>query len=167
MKPASPTALTSEVARIYPERPIVGVGAVVLEGDRVLLVRRANEPLKGEWSLPGGAVDVGESLRDAVKREVREETCLEIEVGPIVEVLDRIRREADGRVRFHYVLVDFVCRPTGGIALAASDAADVVWAERATLGRYRVADLTVAVIEKAAAVAATAWTPTGVRDDRE
>jgi ADP-ribose pyrophosphatase YjhB (NUDIX family) len=167
MKPASRTGPASEVARTYPERPIVGVGAVVLQGNRVLLVRRANEPLKGEWSLPGGAVDVGESLRDAVKREVREETCLEIEVGPVVEVLDRIRREADGRVRFHYVLVDFVCRPTAGIALAASDAEDVVWADRAALIRYRVADLTVAVIEKATAVAATAWAPTDVPDNRE
>ena len=119
--------------RIYPERPIVGVGAVVLEGNRVLLVKRANEPLKGEWSLPGGAVDVGESLGDAVRREVREETCLDIEVGPIVEVVDRIRREADGRVRFHYVLVDFLCRPLGGTARAASDAAEVVWADRAAL----------------------------------
>jgi ADP-ribose pyrophosphatase YjhB (NUDIX family) len=145
--------------RIYPEQPIVGVGAVVLEGNRVLLVKRANEPLKGEWSLPGGAVDVGESLGDAVRREVREETCLDIEVGPIVEVVDRIRREADGRVRFHYVLVDFLCRPLGGIARAASDAADVVWADRASLGRYHVADLTVAVIDKGVALAAAAWAP--------
>jgi ADP-ribose pyrophosphatase YjhB (NUDIX family) len=151
---------------MYPERPIIGVGAVVLDGNRVLLVKRANEPLKGEWSLPGGAVDVGESLGDAVKREVREETCLEIEVGPIVEVLDRIRREPDGRVRFHYVLVDFLCRPIGGSAHAASDAAEVAWADRAALGRYRVADLTVAVIDKGAALAATAWLPpsAGLRD---
>jgi ADP-ribose pyrophosphatase YjhB (NUDIX family) len=135
------------------------VGAVVLDGNRVLLVKRANEPLKGEWSLPGGAVDVGESLGDAVRREVREETCLDIEVGPIVEVLDRIRREPDGRVRFHYVLVDFVCKPTGGTARASSDAAEVVWADRATLARYGVADLTVAVIDKAAALAPTTWIP--------
>jgi ADP-ribose pyrophosphatase YjhB (NUDIX family) len=159
MRSASRGGATPEDSRIYPERPIVSVGAVVLEGNLVLLVKRANEPLRGDWSLPGGAVDVGESLGDAVRREVREETSLEIEVGPIVEVLDRIRREPDGRVRFHYVLVDFVCKPTGGTAHAASDAAEVVWADRATLGRYGIADLTVAVIDKAAALAATTWTP--------
>jgi len=83
--------------RRHPERPIVAVGAVILDGDRVLLVKRGQEPLKGEWSLPGGAVEIGETLRAALTREVREETCLDIEVGPVVEVLDSIRRDTDGR----------------------------------------------------------------------
>lgn len=145
--------------RIYPERPIVGVGAIVLEGDRVLLVKRAHEPLKGEWSLPGGAVDVGETLEEAIRREVREETCLDVEVGPIVDVLDRIRYDPDGRVKFHYVVVDFLCRPLSGTLQCASDAEEAAWAARADLGRYGVADATINVIDKAIARRATGWTP--------
>ena len=146
--------------RVYPERPIVGVGAVVLdERGRVLLVKRANEPLKGEWSLPGGAVDVGETLEDAMRREVREETGLDVEVGPIVDVLDRIRRDPDGRVRFHYVLVDFLCRPCGGTLQCASDAEEALWAGGADLRRYGVAEATINVIEKAVAQASIGWAP--------
>jgi ADP-ribose pyrophosphatase YjhB (NUDIX family) len=151
-------------ARRYPERPIVGVGAVVLDADaRVLLVKRANQPLQGEWSLPGGAVDVGETLEDAIRREVREETCLDVEVGPIVDVLDRIRYDAEGRVEFHYVLIDFVCRSIGGALECATDAADAAWAGSADLCRYGVADATIAVIAKGVARAAAGWT---VRDTR-
>ncbi len=134
--------------REYPERPIVGVGAVVLDGSRVVLVKRANEPLKGEWSLPGGAVDVGETLEQAIRREVREETGLDVEVGPIVDVLDRIRHDADGRIKFHYVLVEFLCRPIGGELRCASDAEDAVWAADPDLVRYAVAEATIGVIEK-------------------
>jgi len=149
----------SEDLRTYPERPIVGVGAIVLDGDRVLLVKRAHEPLKGEWSVPGGVVDVGETLEEAIRREVREETCLDIEVGPIVDVLDRIRYDPDGRVKFHYVLVDFVCRPVSGTLQCASDAEEAMWAECADLGRYGVADATISIIDKAIARRATGWTP--------
>ena len=144
--------------RVYPERPIVGVGAIVLDGTRVLLVKRAHEPLKGEWSVPGGAVEVGETLEEAIRREVREETCLDIEVGPIVDVLDRIRYDPDGRVKFHYVLVDFVCRPVGGTLQCASDAEEATWAERGDLGRYGVADATISVIDKAIARREAEWT---------
>ena len=144
--------------RSYPERPIVGVGAVVLDGRRVVLVKRANEPLKGEWSLPGGAVDVGETLVEAIRREVREETGLDVEVGPIVDVIDRIRPDSDGRVKFHYVLVDFLCRPTGGELRGASDAEEAAWADGADLQRYGVAEATIRVIDKGMARAATAWT---------
>jgi mutator protein MutT len=121
---------------------------VIVENGRVLLVRRAHEPLKGEWSLPGGAVECGETLVAAVAREVREETGLEVEVGPVAEVLDRIRTDADGRIRYHFVLVDYVCRPTGGTLAHGTDAADVAWAPIAKLAEYRVADVTVAVIRK-------------------
>jgi 8-oxo-dGTP diphosphatase len=135
--------------REFPDRPIVGVGAVVVDGDRVLIVRRAHEPLKGEWSLPGGAVEVGETLREAIAREVLEETGLAVEVGAVVEVLDRIRRDADGRVRFHYVLVDFLCRAVGGGLCCASDADAAAWVRLADLPAYHVADTTAAVIRKA------------------
>ena len=144
--------------RMYPERPIVGVGAVVLDGSRVLLVRRANEPLKGEWSLPGGAVELGETLQAAIAREVREEAGIDVEVGPMVEVFDRIRLDDQGRTRFHYVLVDFVCRPRSVAIANGSDAAAVVWADVAALGDYAVAEFTVAVIQKAVDSAQnTAW----------
>ena len=117
----------------YPDRPIVAVGAVILDGDRVLLVQRGQEPLKGEWSLPGGAVEVGETLDAALAREVREETALDVEVGPVVEVLDSIRRDADGRVEYHYVIIDYACRVRGGTPTAAAhgtDADDVRWVAR-------------------------------------
>ena len=136
--------------RPYPTRPVVGVGAVILDGDRVLLIKRAHEPLKGQWSLPGGGVELGETLEQAIAREVQEETGVDVEVGPIVDVLDRIGRDADGRVEHHFVLVDFVCRPSGGVLCSASDADDATWARLDELARYGVAEVTVRVIRKAA-----------------
>lgn len=150
--------------REYPEQPLVGVGAVVVDGARVLLVRRGNEPLKGEWSLPGGAVEVGETLEAAIAREVREETGLEIEVGPMVDVLDRIRFDADGRVRYHYVLIDFVCRSIGGTLARGTDAADARWAPVMELTQYGLTDTTMSVIQKALdRVRGGSWTPREVR----
>jgi mutator protein MutT len=136
--------------RKYPEQPIVGVGAVILDGDRVLLIKRGNEPLKGEWSLPGGAVNVGETLETAVAREVLEETGLEVAVGPIVEVLDSIRRDADGRVEYHFIIVDYKCSVRLGTATAGSDAADLHWADLRQLDHYRLTAMTLEVIRKAA-----------------
>ena len=135
--------------REYPDRPIVGVGAVVVDDGRVLLVRRGNEPLKGEWSIPGGAVECGETLEAAIAREVLEETGLAVDVGPIVDVLDRIRFDPDGRVHYHYVLVDFVCRPNGGTLCCGTDASEVKWAAVMDLGACGVAEATVTVIRKA------------------
>jgi mutator protein MutT len=137
--------------REYPSRPIVGVGAVILDGDCVLLVRRGREPLKGEWSIPGGAVESGETLEAAIAREVREETGLDVEVGGVVTVLDRIRLDADGRAHYHYVLIDFLCRRSAGTAACASDADELAWVPVRELERYRLADATVRVIESAAA----------------
>jgi ADP-ribose pyrophosphatase YjhB (NUDIX family) len=135
--------------RRYPGRPILGVGAVVIDGGSVLLVERAHEPLKGEWSLPGGAVDVGETVLDAVHREVREETGLEVAVGPLVEVVNRITHDAEGRVEYHFVILDYACRPTGGTLTPASDAAAAQWATRDDLGRFGLTAIACAVIEKA------------------
>ena len=141
--------------REYPEAPIVGVGAVVIDGTKVLLVRRGNEPLKGEWSLPGGAVELGETLQQGVVREVLEETGLVVVPAGIVDVLDRITQEevvqdgASGRVRYHYVLVDFVCHVTGGALREGSDADEVRWVAGEELGEYHLAPITVRVIEKA------------------
>jgi 8-oxo-dGTP diphosphatase len=135
--------------REYPERPIVGVGAVIVDGDRVLLVRRGHEPLKGEWSVPGGAVEIGETIEAAIAREVLEETGLVVDVGPIVDVIDRIRSDPDGRVRYHYVLVDFLCRPTGGALCCGDDADEAVWALAADLAGYGIAEATLRVIDKA------------------
>ena len=136
-------------AREYPERPLAGVGAVILDGEKVLLVRRAREPLRGEWSLPGGLVEVGEELTEALRREILEETGLDVRVGPVVEVLDRILRDEQGRVRFHYVLVDYLCRVEGGRLEAASDAAETRWVERSRLGDYALRPETLRVIAKA------------------
>jgi 8-oxo-dGTP diphosphatase len=138
--------------RKYPDRPIVAVGAVILDGDRVLLVQRGQEPLKGEWSLPGGMVEIGEPLGAALVREVREETSLDVVVGPVVEVLDSIRRDADGRVAYHYVIIDYACRVRGGTATTpavGSDAADARWVPIADLETYRVTATAIAVIRKA------------------
>jgi mutator protein MutT len=141
---------------VFPERPVIGVGAVILDGDRVLLVRRAHEPLKGEWSLPGGAVELGETLAEALAREVREETGLEVRVGPVVEVLDRVHRAPDGRIEYHFVLVDYLCAPAGGRLAAASDADSACWVRVDDLAPYRLASETLAVIVKAGR---TAWRP--------
>ena len=136
--------------REYPEAPIVGVGAVVIDGTKVLLVRRGNEPLKGEWSLPGGALEVGETLQQGVVREVLEETGLTVTPAGVVEILDRIVRDEESeRIRYHYVLIDFVCRVIGGSPLVGSDADEVRWVDRAALDEYQVAPVTVRVIEKA------------------
>ena len=135
--------------RPYPGRPVVGVGAVVLDGDRVLLVKRGQAPLKGHWSLPGGAVETGETLEQAVAREVLEETGITIDVGPMVEVLDRISRDVEGRVEHHFVLIDFVARPLRGVLEGASDADEAAWVAVADLAKYDVAAVTVGVIRKA------------------
>lgn len=133
--------------REYPERPWVGVGALIFREGRVLLVRRGHAPSLGEWSIPGGALEVGETLADGVKREVREETGLEVEPVATVDVVDRIARDKAGRVQFHYVLVDFLCRVIGGSEACADDAVALRWAEMDEL--EEVAPFTREVIAKA------------------
>jgi 8-oxo-dGTP diphosphatase len=141
--------LGGTMRREFPEAPLVGVGAVIVEDGRVLLVRRGTEPMLGQWSLPGGMLEVGESLTAGVVREVREETGLMVEPLELVELLDRIHREGE-RVRYHYVIADYLCRVVGGELIAASDADAVRWVERAEWNSHsalRLDPITVRVIE--------------------
>ena len=138
-------------SREFPEIPLMGVGAVVVREGRVLLVQRGTEPMKGRWSIPGGLLEVGESLVAGVAREVLEETGLMVEPVELIELLDRIHREGD-RVRYHYVIADYLCRVTGGDLCASSDAAAVRWVERAEWNSHSALALdpvTVRVIEAA------------------
>lgn len=113
--------------REYPDRPFVGVGAIIVENGRVVLVRRGRAPLLGEWSVPGGVLELGETVREGAVREAREETSLAVEPNKLLGVFDRVVRDDQGRTLYHYVLIDFLCRPTGGELKAADDAADARW----------------------------------------
>lgn len=126
------------MAREYPAHPVVGVGAVVVRDGKALIIKRAHEPRKGEWSLPGGLLELGESLADAARREIKEETNLEIEVGPIIETFDRVHRDDAGKIRYHFVIVDFVCWSTSGEATPGSDAEAVAWVTAEEIDRYGV-----------------------------
>ena len=130
------------MVREFPEAPLVGVGAVIVHEGRVLLVQRGREPLKGHWSLPGGMVELGESLQAGVIREVEEETGLLVEPVELIELLDRIHREGE-RIRYHYVIADYLCRVTGGDLKAASDADAVRWVERKEWNKPDLGDLSV------------------------
>ena len=137
------------MSRQYPDRPIVGVGAVVVVDGKVVLIRRRFEPLKGQWSLPGGAVELGETLEASIARELREEIGLEVEVGPVIEVFDRIMKDAESRVEYHYVLVDYLCWPIAGELRAGSDVDAAVLVDPSALEPYRLTKKATAVIERA------------------
>ena len=164
--PSDPEA--DAAGRQYPQRPVVGVGAVVLvptpgatdsDDIRVLLIKRRFEPLAGRWSVPGGMLELGERLADGLVREVREETGAEVEAGPVVEVFDGITRDDDGRVRFHYVLIDYLCRFIGGRIEAGSDVSAVELVAPADLARYDLTPKTLEVIHRAIAISRTAGVP--------
>ena len=127
---------------------MVGVGAVIVRGAKALIIKRAHEPRKGEWSLPGGLLELGESLQDAIRREVKEETSLEIEAGPILETFDRVHRDAAGRIRYHFVIVDFVCWSDAGDAMPGSDAEGCAWVTADEIDDYGVNVHAAAVIRK-------------------
>ena len=150
--------------REYPERPIVGIGGVVIEGGRALLIRRGNEPLMGQWSIPGGTLELGETLREGTARELTEETGLEVNVIEMIEVFERINfgRGADEtwttmeerrRPRFHFVIVDFLCERISGMPVAGGDVTDVVWADEDDLEKFALTPTATRVIRKAFSMA--------------
>ncbi len=135
--------------RRYPRRPILGVGAIILKRDRILLVERGRAPMAGYWSLPGGVLEAGETLEEGVRREVLEETGLDVRPAAVVQIFERILRDAQGRPEYHYVLIDYFCRVTGGTLAAASDVKRAAWVPRRLLGDYLITEGTLPVIEKA------------------
>ena len=139
----------SDDNRRYPDRPLLGVGALIFSGGTILLVERGKEPLKGYWSLPGGLVEVGEKLEDAIRREVREETGLEIEALSMFEIFERIMRDGEDRPEYHYVLIDYLCRPAGGELRAASDVSNTAWVSRAELTKFKITEGTLSVVQRA------------------
>src|ERR1700721_4118297 len=126
--------------REFPELPLVGVGAIIIEDSRVLLVKRAHPPLQAQWSIPGGVLELGEQCAEAPIREAREETGLTVEPGELLGVYDRILRNAEKRVQYHYVLIDFLCRRVGGELAAPDDAAEVRWFTREELPALKLAE---------------------------
>ncbi|MGA8865364.1 MAG: NUDIX hydrolase [Candidatus Sulfotelmatobacter sp.] len=134
--------------REFPESPLVGVGAIIIENDRVVLVKRAHPPLQDQWSIPGGALEVGELVREAAVREAREETGLVVEPGELLGVYDRVLRDREQRVQYHYVLIDFLCRRVAGELAAGGDAAESRWFTREELPQLNLAEDTLDVIGK-------------------
>lgn len=143
----------SRPSRQYPSQPIVGVGAVIVHQGQVVLIKRRFEPLAGQWTLPGGRLELGETLEAGLAREMLEETGLIVEVGPVVDVFDRIMLDPERRVRYHYVLIDYLCRPVGGALSHGSDVAAAEYADPSDLARYRLTPKATAVIQRAVVMA--------------
>ena len=137
--------------RLYPTRPLVGVGAVVWDGRRVLLERRGQPPAQGSWAIPGGLVELGETADAAVRREVREECGIEIEVGPVLGLFEPIQRDSDGRIRYHFTVIDFLAYYRAGELQPGDDAADVRWVTPAELAAYELNPATREMIAQALA----------------
>jgi 8-oxo-dGTP diphosphatase len=140
--------------RRYPERPVVGIGGAIVDAGQVVLIKRRYEPLAGQWSLPGGTLELGETLDAAVRREMLEETGLEVDVGEVVDVFDRILLDPGERVRYHFVLIDYLCRPVGGTLRPGSDVSDAVFVEPGRLPDYRLTPKALAIATRALAMAA-------------
>jgi mutator protein MutT len=140
-------------SREYPSRPICAVGVVVCKDDAVLLIQRGNPPRRGDWGLPGGAVELGETLREAARREVREECGIEIALGALIDAVDLMQNDEAGQLQYHYVVIDFVAAYLGGNLRAASDVRDARWVSVADLHDYGLPDKTREVIAQALKVA--------------
>ena len=141
------------MSREYPDYPRVGVGAVVLSRGRVLLARRGKAPAEGRWSLPGGLVELGETTREAIQREIAEECGLQVRIGEVAGILDRVVRDADGRIRYHWVLVDYVAFPESGTLGAATDVDDAQWVEVDDVPTFDTTDGLMDMIRRALALA--------------
>lgn len=135
--------------REYPDRPVVGVGGVIISGGRALLVRRGSPPLEGQWSIPGGMLEAGETLLLGVRRELLEETGIEVKVLELIEVFERINLDGEGKARYHYVVLDYLCEAVRGEARAGSDVTDVAWATPAELAQYALTETATRVVLKA------------------
>lgn len=142
-------------SREYPNRPFVGVGAVVVEGGRILMIKRGKPPRQGDWSLPGGAQKLGEVVDETARREVREETGLDVEVLGLIDVVDSIRKDDDGAVQYHYTLIDVLARPVGGTLAAGGDAMDAKWFARGELDAMKLWSETYRIIDLAIEMEAT------------
>lgn len=136
-------------SRRYPPRPILGVGAIIFRGDKVLLAQRAGPPMQGQWSLPGGVVETGETVLQALHREVLEETGLRVTEARFFELFERIMPDASGAIEYHYVLLDYVCKVAAGDAHAADDVSACVWSTRSGLAGFAITSGTLEVIERA------------------
>lgn len=147
--------------REYPERPLVGVGGVVVSNGRTLLIRRGGPPLEGQWSIPGGMLEVGETLLEGVRRELLEETGVDVRVGELIDVFERINLDGDGKTRYHFVVLDYLCEAVRGEARAGSDVTDVAWAAPSELAKYSLSETATRVILKAFGMAAG---PSGQND---
>jgi len=134
--------------REYPDTPIVGVGAIIRDKGRIVLIRRDREPAKGRWSFPGGGVELGETIHEAVCREALEETGLQVEVGDLVAIIDRILRDDAGRIQYHYVILDFSARPIGGALRPGDDASDVRWVSLPELDELDVTEQAKEIAQK-------------------
>ncbi len=135
--------------REYPSHPIVGVGGVIISNGRALLIKRGSPPMEGHWSIPGGLLEIGETLLEGVRRELREETGMEARPLDLIEVFERIELDGSGRARYHYVVLDYLCEATGGEPRAGSDVTHVVWARPEELAQYSLSSTATRVILKA------------------
>ncbi len=150
--------------REYPSQPIVGVGGVIISNGRALLIKRGSPPLEGQWSIPGGLLEIGETLIEGVRRELREETGMEARPLELIEVFERIELDGSGRARYHYVVLDYLCEATGAEPRSGSDVTHVAWARPGELGQYSLSSTATRVIMKAFEMARASGQNAGRRD---